>query len=1401
MGDNFGPEFGASIQEIVRAPYTPGGASCNMGTIPGEHLPEALYKDDLRIADGALCDNVSHFLLDAGFRALVPGREDFMYGSGWLRTTAANLRDSMRSSNSDQRITMLAANLRLKVQASSAGAASDALKGVCPLLFSKDGPLLALAETVNPGQQANGIVTATCSAQTQDSPPELFDVLGRMSLLFNRPSVESSVSQLTNNPIQPPPSAANNRNQKLPSEIMELRTRILSNQLDQLRLMTSRFTGTADLLKQIKDLQSSLSKGEKTSFSEDNLDKVLDQAAKSAAPPSNPASPDVAASCKIDPVLEQGNRADILEFAKGLNRALQDYASKDAQNLVVDSDARRAGIRAILLAIDREQCDTGYTVTKIGGTTRLIVGVVGQSPILEVSKTNLQFCFTPSNGSTPYSYCDSKLRSGQLQAQVYVSDPVQAIVALTRAAKLAHPGIQSVIVMAQMPHTEAEELASAVQTSIDEQKFVEVEPLCKTESGEGSAPYDAKCATQIAEGRIPPIAFILSEAQDDHASGDFTISIERGRLTAPVLTPRRAYHIAGKTSFLLKDPASAVTVSGNIGGRTADLQACVCDTKSSQTQPQRPVRVRISNEELDPEHADHVHDIQTDYVPEPAPAERKTPTQASVLLANKLLGIPDARDPDPPSPYASISLGHLPNGHNRTVSDLLLDAHCDHPVDDSQVADCNLAVQHLLLLMLQRGSGAPHNPLTVFANPRGQVTDVSMLESRDIWLGELPEGYDSASVPCTRWLGSSPSPAKAACELRVALDIILWKGDLTARVQAKGSDLIDMMSTAQSLSSGERTLAAHDVSGAWLATFGIGRTGVTNIPSIAPRTDVFWVPEVSNCEDNDNAPTKAQSISSSASPSPASSQQKYCVDGKTVQDDASYWVVTSDHLAQDGREYKNLAALPDQYRDLTDCYLTVTIARAFQAEAHVPVVPCDRHRHPHHPAAPAQTARYVAFPRLPDPVNNDVEAFEMNQQLRPMFHIEFGKVVGGLDLREAVNGDSYVATQFQGVTDSRASAASQREIDVEQQMRGYFRFRNNPYQSSHKAANVWGNENRIGAQTDLEFDRSAQGNLTGKAENPTFPLNSVTGGIFFERHMFPGAVGPKIANSLQWLPPARMTPGRFALVLAPRQYQRQIIGNYLYFPFSPGAGPGPKNNSELTVGTDPAYGFSDRLGLRETATNAAPKKKSKLFVFDPGSYWEAGVQTQDQRHVLQSLTIVTPPATQAGMPQSVQCPATSNLTFANCAKQITINGKSYVSKIEYGDPTAWGLYWDVSLQEQISRATDQIHKVALQISSKGDRLAALRLPLSTETRWDAPLSTAISFQILPNLSVAPTYKGFWYSNQVAHGHLFVNEGLITFRWYFNRDSMTPYERQFFFNGPASDDQTKSMHMSKGTASQ
>ena len=148
MGDNFGPEFRASIQPVTDA----GDPGCNMplsraaqGNPANQVYPRYLYKNDDRVPARADCDNVVRFLMNAGYRAVVPGRDDFLYTSAWLRGIAVGLQVASTDSgkpaqpaihNHDQKLEMLAANLR--VTWARDRDAPEIPRGACGLLFEPD---------------------------------------------------------------------------------------------------------------------------------------------------------------------------------------------------------------------------------------------------------------------------------------------------------------------------------------------------------------------------------------------------------------------------------------------------------------------------------------------------------------------------------------------------------------------------------------------------------------------------------------------------------------------------------------------------------------------------------------------------------------------------------------------------------------------------------------------------------------------------------------------------------------------------------------------------------------------------------------------------------------------------------------------------------------------------------------------------------------------------------------------------------------------------------------------------------------------------------------------------------------------------------------------------------------
>ena len=142
MGDNFGPEFGASIQLENDTTADPSDGCFLPPNKPstGETRPESLYKNDDRVAPRAHCDNVLNFLMHAGFRAVVPGSQDFMYTARWLRVSALLLSNADRPgtdcdqkqkgeiANYDHEVFLLGANLRITLKGGEWDALSIALQ-------------------------------------------------------------------------------------------------------------------------------------------------------------------------------------------------------------------------------------------------------------------------------------------------------------------------------------------------------------------------------------------------------------------------------------------------------------------------------------------------------------------------------------------------------------------------------------------------------------------------------------------------------------------------------------------------------------------------------------------------------------------------------------------------------------------------------------------------------------------------------------------------------------------------------------------------------------------------------------------------------------------------------------------------------------------------------------------------------------------------------------------------------------------------------------------------------------------------------------------------------------------------------------------------------------------------
>lgn len=129
MGNNFGPEFGSSI-EVKSLGQRKGTLGFPVGYYKGLTEMARLDHEQLLIADEANDDNVARVLMDLGYSALTPGPDDFIYGGVWLKRLGDLLKTAPPDVNK-KGTQLIAANLIATFPSRKAKPVSP-----CPLLFS-----------------------------------------------------------------------------------------------------------------------------------------------------------------------------------------------------------------------------------------------------------------------------------------------------------------------------------------------------------------------------------------------------------------------------------------------------------------------------------------------------------------------------------------------------------------------------------------------------------------------------------------------------------------------------------------------------------------------------------------------------------------------------------------------------------------------------------------------------------------------------------------------------------------------------------------------------------------------------------------------------------------------------------------------------------------------------------------------------------------------------------------------------------------------------------------------------------------------------------------------------------------------------------------------------------------
>jgi hypothetical protein len=314
----------------------------------------------------------------------------------------------------------------------------------------------------------------------------------------------------------------------------------------------------------------------------------------------------------------------------------------------------------------------------------------------------------------------------------------------------------------------------------------------------------------------------------------------------------------------------------------------------------------------------------------------------------------------------------------------------------------------------------------------------------------------------------------------------------------------------------------------------------------------------------------------------------------------------------------------------------------------------------------------------------------------------------------------------------------------------------------------------LGVQTDSAFDRSVAGSTTGKPPIVNYSLNNFSVGGFLQ---VPVPVSYLSARSKGHY--AGKGLPRTYLVISPYQYSRQIVGNYLSFPYLNANGT-PATGS-LTVQAPKVTSFLQKLGGRGEWGGG------KWWYPDLGSYAEAGFQIGVFNDLLSGILDTD---------TNQSCPATAATTIADCLKKVPLpvigQPANLVAQTETTHTS--GYYWDIHVQKGIKKTFDKSGPgMTFTFDSKGDFFFKKSpvTALTTQTRYGVPLAFSLGFPILQNLTLGPTYSPFLYQNQGAFQSLVVNSFSISARWYFARDTAVPIPRQVKFKGPATSDQTKS----------
>ncbi|MGA3262562.1 MAG: hypothetical protein ABSC47_00795, partial [Terracidiphilus sp.] len=438
-----------------------------------------------------------------------------MYTARWLRGAARLIASESSKpkelsliNNDDRQLYILGANLRLSIKnglaLKQAGGQGGTYKvgNRCPLLFSKS-PL-------GPG-------APRCGSDGKQSAA--FEWLDRLDRLGRLQGDSNDVDYRTVTAIQQLAAASVGTAAGKPSVLATLVR-------DEVEIMLAAWGGRADL-SALSDLPDKIESG-KNNVTLDTLSEAIDKG-KSALE-KMPGCLAALSSGLLSPhESTPSDYEDLCRYKDDLEKVLGNFKTSVGRmpdrnaNFLVSDDARKAAIRGLLRTIAGEQKDVGYTIVNPATDRKiLVIGVVGQDTMKAVSETNLHLCgAVQADNAWPADFADcheerrDEAPRDRITASVEVVDPVLVTEVLIRAASLQFGEFERIVVMAQMPHTDAEVLATRVWARL-------------------------RAVHESAQ-----VDIVLSEAQAGYDSPNITLSYPPGKIPtakrAMVLTPVTSY--------------------------------------------------------------------------------------------------------------------------------------------------------------------------------------------------------------------------------------------------------------------------------------------------------------------------------------------------------------------------------------------------------------------------------------------------------------------------------------------------------------------------------------------------------------------------------------------------------------------------------------------------------------------------------------------------------------------------------------------------------------------------------------------------------------------------------------------------------------------------------------------